>query len=80
LTKQRKDIAMAVLKLDAHGADVVALQRALKARGFDPGVPDGDFGPGTGGGDRDLVRPSIRLASADDLICDLDQALAGSRG
>ncbi|MBV8937471.1 MAG: peptidoglycan-binding protein [Alphaproteobacteria bacterium] len=38
---------MAVLKLDAHGADVLALQQALKARGFDPGVPDGDFGPGT---------------------------------
>jgi peptidoglycan L-alanyl-D-glutamate endopeptidase CwlK len=38
---------MAILKLDSHGADVVALQRALKARGFDPGVPDGDFGPGT---------------------------------
>jgi len=38
---------MAVLKLDAHGADVVALQQALKAHGFDPGVPDGDFGHGT---------------------------------
>jgi peptidoglycan L-alanyl-D-glutamate endopeptidase CwlK len=38
---------MAVLKLDAHGDDVVVLQQALKARGFDPGVPDGDFGPGT---------------------------------
>jgi len=38
---------MALLKLDSHGADVVALQRALKARGFDPGAPDGDFGPGT---------------------------------
>jgi len=30
---------MALLKLDSHGADVVALQRALKARGFDPGAP-----------------------------------------
>jgi putative chitinase len=38
---------MAVLKLDSRGADVVALQQALKARGFNPGVPDGDFGPGT---------------------------------
>jgi peptidoglycan L-alanyl-D-glutamate endopeptidase CwlK len=38
---------MAVLKLDAHGADVMALQKALAARGFDPGAPDGDFGPGT---------------------------------
>jgi len=38
---------MSVLKLDAHGADVVALQQALKARGFNPGAPDGDFGPGT---------------------------------
>src|SRR4051794_10127885 len=40
-------IAMAVLKLDSHGADVVALQQALKAHGFDPGVTDGDFGHGT---------------------------------
>ena len=38
---------MAVLKLGARGADVVALQQALKTHGFDPGVPDGDFGPGT---------------------------------
>src|SRR5215470_2543589 len=38
---------MAVLKLDSHGADVVALQQALQARGFNPGAPDGDFGPGT---------------------------------
>jgi peptidoglycan hydrolase-like protein with peptidoglycan-binding domain len=38
---------MAVLKLDSHGADVVALQQALKAHGFDPGVPDGDFGYAT---------------------------------
>jgi peptidoglycan hydrolase-like protein with peptidoglycan-binding domain len=38
---------MAVLKLDSRGTDVMALQQALKARGFDPGVPDGDFGPGT---------------------------------
>src|SRR5947199_10384982 len=40
-------IAMAVLKLDSHGADVVALQQAVKAHGFDPGVTDGDFGHGT---------------------------------
>jgi peptidoglycan L-alanyl-D-glutamate endopeptidase CwlK len=38
---------MAVLKLDSRGTDIMALQQALKARGFDPGVPDGDFGPGT---------------------------------
>jgi putative chitinase len=38
---------MAVMKLDAHGPDIVALQQALKARGFDPGASDGDFGPGT---------------------------------
>jgi putative chitinase len=38
---------MAVLKLDAHGEDVIALQQALKAHGFDPGAADGDFGPGT---------------------------------
>ena len=38
---------MALLKLDSSGADVLALQQALKARGFNPGVPDGDFGPGT---------------------------------
>jgi peptidoglycan L-alanyl-D-glutamate endopeptidase CwlK len=38
---------MALLRLDSSGDDVVALQRALKARGFDPGAPDGDFGPGT---------------------------------
>jgi putative chitinase len=42
-----EDIAMSVLKLDANGAAVVALQQALKAHGFDPGAPDGDFGPGT---------------------------------
>jgi putative chitinase len=38
---------MAVLKLDSHGADVIALQQALKAHGFDPGAADGDFGHGT---------------------------------
>jgi peptidoglycan L-alanyl-D-glutamate endopeptidase CwlK len=38
---------MALLKLDSNGEDVLALQNALKARGFNPGVPDGDFGPGT---------------------------------
>jgi putative chitinase len=38
---------MAVLKLDAHGADVIALQQALKVHGFDPGAADGDFGHGT---------------------------------
>jgi putative chitinase len=38
---------MSVLKLDSRGDDVVTLQRLLKARGFDPGAPDGDFGPGT---------------------------------
>jgi peptidoglycan L-alanyl-D-glutamate endopeptidase CwlK len=38
---------MASLKLGSQGADVVALQQALKAEGFDPGAADGDFGPGT---------------------------------
>jgi peptidoglycan L-alanyl-D-glutamate endopeptidase CwlK len=38
---------MTVLKLDSCGADVVALQEALKAHGFDPGMPDGNFGHGT---------------------------------
>ena len=38
---------MALLKLDSKGADVVALQQALQTHGFNPGTPDGDFGPGT---------------------------------
>jgi peptidoglycan L-alanyl-D-glutamate endopeptidase CwlK len=38
---------MALLKLDSQGPDVVALQQALKAQGFDPGFADGDFGLGT---------------------------------
>ena len=38
---------MAVLELKSHGDDVVALQQALEARGFNPGVSDGVFGPGT---------------------------------
>jgi peptidoglycan hydrolase-like protein with peptidoglycan-binding domain len=38
---------MALLKLDARGADVVALQEALQTHGFNPGPADGDFGLGT---------------------------------
>src|SRR5262245_63118899 len=38
---------MALLKLDARGADVVALQQALQTHGFNPGPADGDFGLGT---------------------------------
>jgi putative chitinase len=38
---------MQVLKVDSSGADVIALQQALKAKGFDPGKIDGSFGLGT---------------------------------
>jgi len=38
---------MQVLKVDSSGADVVALQQALKTKGFDPGKIDGSFGLGT---------------------------------
>ncbi len=36
-----------MLKTGSKGGDVEALQRRLKAAGFDPGVIDGDFGPAT---------------------------------
>lgn len=36
-----------ILKRDSRGAGVKKLQRALKARGFNPGKIDGDFGGGT---------------------------------
>jgi len=36
-----------MLRLNASGADVTALQRALQAAGFNPGAIDGSFGPGT---------------------------------
>ena len=36
-----------ILQLNSSGPDVVVLQRALKASGFDPGLEDGIFGPGT---------------------------------
>jgi peptidoglycan L-alanyl-D-glutamate endopeptidase CwlK len=38
---------MQVLKVDSSGDDVIALQQALKAKGFDPGKIDGSFGLGT---------------------------------
>ena len=38
---------MALLKLEAHGADVSALQQALQTHGFNPGTVDGNFGLGT---------------------------------
>jgi putative chitinase len=38
---------MTTLKRDSRGDDVVALQEALKTHGFDPGMPDGNFGHGT---------------------------------
>ena len=36
-----------LLTVGAQGQAVTALQTQLKARGFDPGPIDGDFGPGT---------------------------------
>ncbi len=36
-----------LLTVGAKGQTVTALQAQLKARGFDPGPVDGDFGPGT---------------------------------
>jgi len=36
-----------MLKLGSNGPDVVALQQALLAAGFNPGAADGDFGAGT---------------------------------
>lgn len=38
---------MPTLQEDSKGADVRRLQEALKQRGFNPGVVDGDFGPAT---------------------------------
>ena len=38
---------MATLRVGSKGTAVKVLQKLLKARGFDPGVIDGDFGPGT---------------------------------
>ena len=38
---------MRVLKLGMAGADVLALQQALAAKGFPPGNPDSSFGRGT---------------------------------
>lgn len=38
---------MAMLKRGMKGAAVKRLQKQLKARGFDPGLADGDFGGGT---------------------------------
>ncbi|MCW5624512.1 MAG: peptidoglycan-binding protein [Burkholderiales bacterium] len=38
---------MNTLRMGDQGEEVVRLQVRLKARGFDPGAIDGDFGPGT---------------------------------
>src|SRR5664280_752327 len=38
---------MAPLQLGSSGPQVTDLQDRLRARGFDPGKSDGDFGPGT---------------------------------
>lgn len=38
---------MAVLQEGSVGAGVKKLQKTLKARGFNPGLADGDFGPAT---------------------------------
>jgi peptidoglycan L-alanyl-D-glutamate endopeptidase CwlK len=38
---------MPALQKGSTGPDVVELQKALVARGFNPGAADGDFGPGT---------------------------------
>ena len=35
------------LRDEMNGNDVRRLQEALKAKGFDPGTPDGDYGPKT---------------------------------
>ena len=36
-----------ILKIKAKGQDVIELQIALKALGFNVGIADGDFGPAT---------------------------------
>jgi peptidoglycan L-alanyl-D-glutamate endopeptidase CwlK len=38
---------MPVLQMGSSGPEVTDLQNRLRARGFDPGVSDGSFGPGT---------------------------------
>ena len=38
---------MGTLKTGSSGTEVIALQRALQRRGFNPGSVDGSFGPGT---------------------------------
>lgn len=40
-------MSAAVLRLGDQGREVKALQRALLARGFNPGLADGEFGGGT---------------------------------
>lgn len=37
----------AILRVNSSGPDVIALQQALRASGFNPGAIDGVFGPGT---------------------------------
>ena len=38
---------MSLLKEGMSGTEVERLQEALKKKGFDPGIIDGNFGPGT---------------------------------
>src|SRR5450432_167761 len=42
-----KECDMTVLKRGSSGPEVTALQQALLAHGFDPGIADGAFGGGT---------------------------------
>jgi peptidoglycan L-alanyl-D-glutamate endopeptidase CwlK len=46
-TRETEVTMTTMLRLNASGPDVVALQQALESAGFSPGAIDGSFGPGT---------------------------------
>lgn len=55
-----------MLETGGKGNEVEALQRRLKAVGFDPGVIDGDFGPATAKAPRSFQK---KAGIAADGIC-----------
>ena len=53
---------MSTLRIGSAGEDVVRLQEALREAGFNPGAPDGRFGPGTDAAVRAFQRSEGLLA------------------